>query len=158
MAASEFQRVCKPSAETLADGVTEQVAQISDVQAGRIDGDAFFRRNHFTEGLNRLVRTGFERLAGKSETGAFCLTQAMGGGKTHSLIAMALLASNEGLRQRVVPEIARANPFGAARVIFFDGHNSPENFLWGNIADQLGRPDAMKRFWTGGARAPGVDD
>ena len=158
MAASEFQRVCRPSTETLTEGVTEQVAQISDVQAGRIDGDAFFRRNHFTEGLNRLVRIGFERLAGKSETGAFYLTQAMGGGKTHSLIAMALLASNEGLRQRVVPEIAKANPFGDAKVIFFDGHNSPENFLWGNIADQLGRPDAMKRFWSGGAQAPGVDD
>ena len=158
MAASEFQRVCRPSAETLTEGVTEQVARISDVQAGRIDGDAFFRRNHFTEGLNRLVRTGFERLAGKSDTGAFYLTQAMGGGKTHSLIAMALLAQNDGLRQRVIPEIARANPFGAATVIYFDGHNSPENFLWGNIADQLGRPDAMKRFWSGGAQAPGVDD
>jgi hypothetical protein len=158
VAASEFQRLCRPSTETLNDGVTEQVARISDVQAGLIDGDAFFRRNHFTEGLNRLVRTGFERLAGKSDTGAFYLTQAMGGGKTHSLIAMALLAKDEGLRQRAVPEIARANPFGAAKVIFFDGHNSPQNFLWGNIADQLGRPDAMKRFWSGGAQAPGVDD
>ena len=158
MAASEFQRLCAPSTETLTDGVTEQVARISDVQAGLIDGDAFFRRNHFTEGLNRLVRAGFERLAGKSDTGTFYLTQAMGGGKTHSLIAMALLAKDEGLRQRVVPSIASANAFGAAKVIFFDGHNSPENFLWGNIADQLGRPDAMKRFWSGGAQAPGVDD
>lgn len=158
MAAAEFQRICTPSKETLSDGVTEQVARISDVQAGKIDGDAFFRRNYFTEGLNRLVQTGFERLAGQSETGAFYLTQAMGGGKTHSLITMALLAQDHALRKRVIPEIAARSPFDDAKVVFFDGHNSPENFLWGNVADQVGRPDAMKRFWSGGAQAPGVDD
>lgn len=155
---TEFTRLCVPSAEVSSDSVVEQVAQISDVANGKIDGDAFFRRNHFTDGLGRLVNTGFERLAGKSDTGAFYLTQAMGGGKTHSLIAMALLASDPALRRRVVPDIAEKHPFDHAKVIAFDGHNSPENFLWGNIADQLGRPEAMKRFWATGAAAPGVDD
>ena len=155
---TEFKRLCTPSAEVETDATIEQVAQISDVSAGKIDGDAFFRRNHFTEGLGRLVSTGFERLAGKSDTGAFYLTQAMGGGKTHSLIAMALLASDPGLRKRVVPDIADKHAFGAAKVIAFDGHNSPTNFLWGSIADQLGRPEAMQRFWTNGALAPGIDD
>jgi hypothetical protein len=155
---TEFGRLCAPSAEVQSESVAEQVAQISDVAAGKIDGDAFFRRNHFTEGLGRLVATGFERLAGKSESGAFYLTQAMGGGKTHSLITMALLASDPGLRARVVPEIAAKHPFGTAKVIAFDGHNSPQNFLWGNIADQLGRAEPMQRFWVNGAAAPGVDD
>jgi predicted AAA+ superfamily ATPase len=63
----------------------------------------FFRRNYFTEGLRRLVERGFERLAGKSEDGAFYLTQAMGGGKTHSLIAFGLLAADPDLRNEVVP-------------------------------------------------------
>jgi hypothetical protein len=71
---------------------------------------------------------------------------------------MALLASDPGLRARVVPEIAAKHPFGTAKVIAFDGHNSPQNFLWGNIADQLGRPEPMQRFWANGAAAPGVDD
>lgn len=155
---TEFGRLCTPSAEVQSDSVAEQVAQISDVAAGKIDGDAFFRRNHFTEGLGRLVATGFERLAGKSDSGAFYLTQAMGGGKTHSLITMALLASDPGLRRRVVPDIAAKHPFETAKVIAFDGHNSPQNFLWGNIADQLGRPEPMQRFWANGAAAPGVDD
>lgn len=155
---TEFGRLCTPSAEVHSDSIVEQVAQISDVADRKIDGDAFFRRNHFTEGLGRLVATGFERLAGKSDTGAFYLTQAMGGGKTHSLIAMALLASDAGLRRRVVPDIAAKHDFETAKVIAFDGHNSPDNFLWGNIADQLGRPEAMKRFWANGAAAPGVDD
>ncbi len=156
--ATEFNRICTPSAEVQSDSIVDQVARISDVAAGKIDGDAFFRRNHFTEGLGRLVATGFERLAGKSDTGAFYLTQAMGGGKTHSLIAMALLATDPGLRRRVVPDIAANNDFGSAKVIAFDGHNSPANFLWGNIAEQLGKPEAMQRFWANGASAPGVDD
>lgn len=155
---TEFSRLCAPSAEVESDAVAEQVAQISDVAAGTIDGDAFFRRNHFTDGLGRLVATGFERLAGMSDSGAFYLTQAMGGGKTHSLITMALLASDPALRHRIVPDIAQKHSFGKAKVIAFDGHNSPQNFLWGNIADQLGRPETMQRFWANGAAAPGVDD
>ncbi len=155
---TEFNRLCTPSAEVESDSIVDQVARISDVAAGKVDGDAFFRRNHFTEGLGRLVATGFERLAGKSDSGAFYLTQAMGGGKTHSLIAMALLASDPALRKRVVPDLAAKHDFQSAKVIAFDGHNSPTNFLWGNIADQLGRPEAMQRFWATGAAAPGVDD
>jgi predicted AAA+ superfamily ATPase len=58
-----------------------------------------------------------ERLAGKSDDGAFYLTQAMGGGKTHSLIAFGLLASDPGLRREVVPSIAAANEFTAAKVV-----------------------------------------
>jgi len=45
-----------------------------------------------------LVRRGFDRLAGKSEDGAFYLTQAMGGGKIHSLIAFGLPAADPALR------------------------------------------------------------
>jgi hypothetical protein len=45
-----------------------------------------------------LVRRGFERLAGKTEDGAFYLTQAMGGGLIHSLIAFGLLAADPALR------------------------------------------------------------
>ena len=155
---TEFNRLCTSSVEVSSDSIVEQVAQISDVAAGKIDGDAFFRRNHFTEGLGRLVATGLERLAGKSDSGAFYLTQAMGGGKTHSLITMALLARDPGLRRRIVPDTAAKHPFETAKVIAFDGHNSPPNFLWGNIADQLGRSEAMQRFWANGAAAPGVDD
>jgi hypothetical protein len=46
--------------------------------------------------------------AGRSEDGAFYLTQAMGGGKTHSLIAFGLLATDPALRREVVPNIAIA--------------------------------------------------
>jgi hypothetical protein len=89
-----------PSPIVKSDSLVEQVAQIEDFASGRIDGRAFFQRNYFTSGLELLVRRGFERPAGKSEDGAFYLTQAMGGGKTHSLIAFGLLAADQLCAER----------------------------------------------------------
>jgi len=86
-------RLCRPSAAVTSDSLVEQVSQIEDLAHGRVAGREFFRRNHFTDGLKRLLERGFERLAGRADDGAFYLTQAMGGGKTHSLIAFGLLAS-----------------------------------------------------------------
>lgn len=140
------------------DSLVEQVAQIEDFAAGKVNGRAFFERNYFTAGLELLVRRGFERLAGKSEDGAFYLTQAMGGGKTHSLIAFGLLASDPELRREVVPRIASSNDFGAAKVVIFNGHQNPETLLWGYVAEQLGRSDVMAPFWRSGAKTPGVDE
>lgn len=140
------------------DGLVEQVAQIDDLAQGRIDGREFFRRNHFTDGLQRLIARGFERLAGRSEDGAFYLTQAMGGGKTHSLIAFGLLAADPELRREVVLRISAGVEFGVAKVVIFNGHQSPENLLWGLIAERLGRGEIMAPFWRNGARTPGVDE
>ena len=49
---------------------------------GKVVGRDFFARNYFTDGLQLLVRRGFERRAGKTDDGAFYLTEAMGGGPT----------------------------------------------------------------------------
>jgi hypothetical protein len=151
-------QLCVQNSSVTSDSLVEQVAQIEDFATGRIDGRDFFRRNHFTAGLELLVKRGFERLAGKSDDGAFYLTQAMGGGKTHSLIAFGLLASDPGLRREVVPRITSANDFAAAKVVIFNGHQNPETLLWGYIAEQLGRSDVMAPFWRNGARTPGVDE
>jgi hypothetical protein len=83
MPIATVRQLCTPSAIVKSDSLVEQVAQIEDFASGKIDGPEFFQRNYFTEGLNLLVRRGFERLAGKSEDGAFYLTQAMGGGNRH---------------------------------------------------------------------------
>src|SRR5713101_7816948 len=149
-------RLCTPNAVVTSDSLVEQVAQIEDLAHGRVDGSEFFRRNHFTDGLKRLVERGFERLAGKSEDGAFYLTQAMGGGKTHSLIAFGLLAADSSLRREIVPKITAGAGFGAAKVVIFNGHQNPETLLWGYIAEQLGRADVMAPFWRNGPRTPGV--
>ena len=91
MAIESVKQLCIPSSVVTSESLVEQVAQIEALINGEIDGREFFRRNHFTEGLRHLVSRGFDRLAGKTEDGAFYLTQAMGGGKTHSLIAFGLL-------------------------------------------------------------------
>jgi Protein of unknown function (DUF499) len=151
-------RLCTPNAVVMSDSLVEQVSQIEDLAQGRVDGHEFFRRNHFTDGLKRLVERGFERLAGQSDDGAFYLTQAMGGGKTHSLIAFGLLAANPNLRREVVPRIWAGAEFGVAKVVIFDGHQNPENLLWGFIGQQLGHGEVMAPFWRNGARTPGVDE
>src|SRR5450432_2581981 len=116
MPIATVKQLCKPNAIVTSDNLVEQVAQIEDLATGKVDGREFFRRNHFTEGLDRLAR--------RSEDGAFYLTQAMGGGKTHSLIAFGLLASDPGLRREVVPKIAAGNEFGAAKIVIFNGHQN----------------------------------
>src|SRR5208282_1990614 len=151
-------RLCKPSTAVTSDSLVEQVAQIEDLVRGEIDGREFFRRNHFTEGLQRLVERGFERLAGRSDDGAFYLTQAMGGGKTHSLIAFGLLAADTELRREVVPRMRAGAEFGTAKVVIFNGHQNPANLLWGLIGERLGQGEVMAPFWRNGARTPGVDE
>ena len=158
MPITTVKQLCTPSAVVKSDSLVEQVAQIEDFASGKVDGRAFFQRNHFTQGLELLVRRGFERLAGKSEDGAFYLTQAMGGGKTHSLIAFGLLAADPTLRREVVPKFASGAEFGTAKVVIFNGHQNPETLLWGYIADQLGRGDVMAPFWRNGAKTPGIDE
>lgn len=151
-------KLCKPSSLVTSDSLVEQVAQIEDFASGNINGKEFFKRNHFTAGLDLLVRRGFERLAGKTEDGAFYLTQAMGGGKTHSLIAFGLLASDPKLREAVVPNISAGKEFDKAKVVIFNGHQNPESLLWGVIAEKLGRAEVMAPFWRNGARTPGVKE
>ena len=151
-------KACKVSELVSNDSLVDQIANLEDLEKGRIDLDAFFRRNHFTEGLRTLIYNGFERLSGRSDGGAFYLSQSMGGGKTHALIAFALLAQNEGLRRRIIPGMAQGAAFGSANVVLFNGHQNPTNFLWGHIADRLGRPEAMARCWKHGAIVPGVDE
>ena len=158
MPVATVKQLCTPSSLVTSDSLVEQVAQIEDFASGKISGEEFFRRNYFTDGLRRLVERGFERLAGKTDDGAFYLTQAMGGGKTHSLIAFGLLASDPELRKKVLPRLTTGGEFGAAKVVIFNGHQNPDSLLWGYIAEQLGHAEVMAPFWRNGARTPGVDE
>lgn len=76
------------------------------------DGAAFFEKNYITQGMAQLFRQGLRRLAGKSDDAVFQLTQAMGGGKTHLMIAFGLLAKNPRLREKYAPDLAQEADFG----------------------------------------------
>src|ERR1700686_3317468 len=111
--------------------MSEQIQNLSDViSAAAKDAHDFFKKNYVTKGMETLLSQGLQRLGGKSDQAVFELKQAMGGGKTHSMIALGLLARDSTLRGEVVPEIARASGFDNARIVAVNGRlGFEETFL-----------------------------
>ena len=119
----------------------------------------FFGTNHVTGGMRLLLELGFRRLAGSGEQPSFVLSQAMGGGKTHMMIALGLLARQPILRRRILAETGLADELaGAARVVAITGRRNYAHYPWGEIAAQLGHPESFRRFWAEGPRAPDESD
>lgn len=109
--------------------------------------------------MRLLLELGFRRLAAKGEEPSFVLSQAMGGGKTHMMIALGLLAQHPTLRRRILTEVGLADEFeGAARVVAVTGRRNPDHYLWGEIALQLKKPELFRRFWAEGPRGPDEGD
>ena len=70
---------------------------------GKMHGAEFFKENYFTAGMETLVDRSFRHLSGAGAgSSVFLLSQAMGGGKTHSMIALGLLAKDPELRNSVL--------------------------------------------------------
>ncbi len=132
----------------------DAIENLSDLIHDEGDGQEFFARNFVTHGMEQLFREGMLRLSGKSGQAVFELTQAMGGGKTHMMIALGLLARHPELRDEVLPaELAERVGFDKARIAAFNGRNDPNNFIWGEIATQLGQQEAIKPYWINGPRS-----
>lgn len=138
--------------------VSDQIEQLDESIHAEGDGQAFFERTHITHGMRILVVEGIARLAGKSNQATFHLKQAMGGGKTHLLVGFGLLARFPELRKKICPDVLYADGFGTAKVAAFSGRNSPQEFVWGEIARQLDKPDLFRDFWVAGPKAPDEKD
>jgi hypothetical protein len=82
----------------------------------------------------------------------------MGGGKTHLLVGFGLLAKSPKLRKTYCGGTIYASAFDTAAIAAFNGRNNPDHFFWGEIANQLGKGDQFKTFWTGGPKAPDEKD
>lgn len=136
--------------------MSQAVENLSELISDEGDGRAFFARNYLTQGMEQLFREGMLRLSGKSDQAVFELTQAMGGGKTHMMIALGLLAKHPYLRAEILPaELASRIDNCEVRIAAFNGRNNPENFIWGDIASQLGKAEMIKPYWENGPK--GVD-
>jgi hypothetical protein len=134
--------------------MSQGIENLADLINDAGDGRAFFLRNYVTHGMEQLFREGMLRLSGKSDQAVFELTQAMGGGKTHMMIALGLLARHPHLRPEVLaPELNDRIDFGSARIAAFNGRNNPDNYIWGEIASQLGEDEAIKPYWVNGPKA-----
>lgn len=134
--------------------MSQGIENLADLINDAGDGKEFFARNYVTHGMEQLFREGMLRLSGKSDQAVFELTQAMGGGKTHMMIALGLLAKHAHLRPEVLPsDLNERLSFGNARIAAFNGRNNPDNYIWGDIATQLGESEKIKSHWINGPKS-----
>lgn len=149
-------QLCVPRQSVFDTQRRDTVLDLTDLAADRIDPTAFFAENFITEGMKVLLQQGFRRLEGKSDQGIFLLKQAMGGGKTHNLLSLGLLAANPAVRQPVMGKFYTPDPkLGPVKVVAFSGRESDVPFgLWGSIAEQLGKKEHFKGLYEP-LQAPG---
>ncbi len=133
--------------------MAEGIENLTDLIKDQGDGREFFKRNYITQGMSQLLQEGMLRLSGRSDQAVFELNQAMGGGKTHMMIALGLLARDPALRNEFLPaDLNARTDFGKAKLAAFNGRNLPENFIWGDIATQLGSKEEIRPYWADGPK------
>lgn len=152
-AVESVQKICKPRASVMEVRFRDYALNLTDLVEHKIDAEEFFNENYITEGLNTLLENAFQRFEGKSNISLIKLTQAMGGGKTHSMIALALLAANPALRKKLGLKISFQ---GVVRTAAFSGRESDNRYgIWGSIARQLGKEQEFSEYFSTVLKAPG---
>lgn len=145
--------LCEPRESVFFDTTRDDVLNLSDLIENKIDVDKFFNENFKTQGMEILLDTAFKRFKGESSTGVIKLTQAMGGGKTHNMLALALLAQNKKWRTQLFGK--KYDDIGDVKVVAFSGRESDADFgIWGSIAEQLGKKEVLKDLYAP-LKAPG---
>lgn len=145
--------LCKPRQSVFIDTTRDDVLNLSNLIENKIDVDKFFNENFMTKGMEILLTTAFKRFKGESDTGVIKLTQAMGGGKTHNMLALALLAKNKEWRRKILGK--EYDSVGDIKVLAFSGRESDADYgIWGSLAEQLGKKEVFKELYTP-LRAPG---
>jgi len=148
--------LCVPRLSVFDTQRRDTVLDISDLNNDKIDPASFFEENFITEGMKTLLEQGFRRLEGKSQQGVFRLKQAMGGGKTHNLLTLGLLAKHPEYREQVMGKIYKTDSnLGTVKVVAFSGRESDAPLgIWGSIAEQLGKKELFKDLYSP-LQAPG---
>lgn len=151
-------QACQLAPNALTIDVSDQIEQLDQLINDEGNGEAFYAKTFVTAGMRELLRGTIERLAGKSSNAVFHLKQAMGGGKTHLIVGTGLAAKYRDLRHKYCSDLPNIDGFEDARVVAFNGRNSPQHYLWGEIAQQLEQSEAFKKFWISGPEAPDEKD
>ncbi|MBA2278682.1 MAG: DUF499 domain-containing protein [Chloroflexia bacterium] len=148
---------CVPRDSVFDPSVRDTVYSIDDLAT--IDHRSFFAENYITQGMRQLLTESFSRLEGKSQNapGAYLLSQSMGGGKTHNLLALGLLALHPAYRQPVMGDFYQPSPMGRVRVATFSGRRNAPFGIWGEIAQQIKRREVFNHLYSP-LQAPGDDD
>jgi len=79
----------------------------------------------------------------------------MGGDKTHLMLFRSDRRRSASLRTQVPNKAGIRAPttFGDARVVAISGRQPMDHHIWEEIAHQLGKTDAFRRFWENGPTA-----
>ena len=139
--------LCQPRADVFEDKHQDDVLDLANLTEDSIDADLFFEETYFTDGMKQLVDLAFQRFAGIGATGLIRLKQAMGGGKTHNMITLGLLAKHPELREKYAKNLTHdvQHPI---KVISFTGRNNDVPFgIWGEIAAQLGKKEMFSDYY-----------
>ena len=150
---------CTPRDSVFAADRRATVLSLDTFLRGKVHGGEFFDENYFTNGMTTLVDRAFRHLAGTGAgSSVFLLSQAMGGGKTHSMIGLGLLARDPELRRRVLAGKDPAPKLGRCRVVGFNGRSTDApGGIWGSIAEQLNRAEQFARYVSPLLSAPGPE-
>ena len=150
-----LEQLCIPRQSVFDPAKRDTVLSLTHLSADTINGPVFLEENHVTDGMRTLLLEAFRRLQGASEQAVFKLTQAMGGGKTHNLITLGMLAKHPDLRPQVLPGLPSGKDLPVVRVVAFSGRETDvPHGIWGEIARQLGKFDAFKDYYAP-LKAPG---
>jgi hypothetical protein len=134
-----------PRQSVFGRGHSDTVAEIADLP--KLDARAFFAETHITEGMGVLLRQVFDRLMGRSDQGVFRLKQAMGGGKTHNLLAAGLLAQEPTYRKAVLQRVGVAADDRSIRIAAYSGRETDTSeFLWVTLFRALGCEHRWERL------------
>lgn len=140
--------LCQPRADVFEDKHQDDVLDLANLTEDSIDADLFFEETYFTDGMKQLVDLAFQRFAGIGATGLIRLKQAMGGGKTHNMITLGLLAKHPELREKYAKNLTH-DVHHPIKVISFTGRNNDVPFgIWGEIAAQLSKKEMFSDYYT----------
>jgi len=119
------QTFCKPRDSVFAADRRATVLSLDTFLKGQVHGKEFFEENYFTTGMLTLVDRAFRHLSGTGAgSSVFMLSQAMGGGKTHSMIALGLMARDPDLRIAILGANDPSAKLGRCHVVGFNGRST----------------------------------
>jgi hypothetical protein len=148
--AFSLSKLARPQQSVSSRGRSDTVSELADLL--KLDARAFFDETHITEGMGVLLRQVFDRLMGRSDQGVFRLKQAMDGGKTHNLLATALLAKDAAQRKATLQRIGVAADDRPIRVAAFSGRETDTSeYLWVTLFRALG----CDQRWQASSEIPG---
>ncbi|PYG84914.1 chitobiase/beta-hexosaminidase-like protein [Ruminiclostridium sufflavum DSM 19573] len=147
-------QACKVRESVFDETKRDDTLDLGNLVNNSIDAKHFFEETFITEGMKLLFDTAFKRFRGQASGGIVKLTQAMGGGKTHNMVALGLLALDKKVRREILNGEYK-NVDSDIRVVAYTGRESDLQYgIWGEIAKQLGKEELFNSYYTP-LKAPG---